>query len=111
VSPAVIVAVIVGLFFVIGVTVGIIAVVALSAVRRERGELGGGQGPDPLGGPLVDPNDPNDPNELNDSIDPENPDDAAGYGTGASGVAGHWDGVISDGGTAERPRWPGDQDA
>jgi hypothetical protein len=36
VSAGVVVVLVVGLFFVIGITVGVIAVIALSAVRRDR---------------------------------------------------------------------------
>jgi hypothetical protein len=81
-SPGDIVALILVLFFVIGVIVGCIAVVALSAIRRDRARASW------------------------KSEEADEPDD---YRTGAAGVAGHWDGIASDGGTSsDRPRWPGD---
>jgi hypothetical protein len=89
-SPGDIVALIVVLFFVIGVIVGGITVVALSAVRRDR---------------MLVSNKP-DPSVLQEADD--GPDD---YRTGAAGVAGHWDGITSDGTAAsDRPHWPGDTD-
>jgi hypothetical protein len=88
-SPGDIVALIIVLFFVIGVIVGCIAVVALSAIRRDRALASG----------------KSDPSVLQDGDDPDD------YRTGAAGVAGHWDGITSDGTTPnDRPRWPGDTD-
>lgn len=85
-SPGDIVALIVGLFFAIGVIVGIIAVIALSAIRRDRALSTRGS----------------DPSVLQEA-------DEAGYTTGASGVAGHWDGITTDGPRSEDwPHWPGD---
>jgi hypothetical protein len=90
-NPDVIVALIVALFFAIGVTVGIIAVIALAAVRRER---------QIAAGTLDELGNRNDPNILDE------PDDDAGYHSGASGIPGHWDNVTSE----DRPHWPGDTD-
>jgi len=98
-SPGVVVAVIVGVFFVIGVTVGIIAVIALSTVRRDRAGLAAQEHREALIR-LSGPGQPAGP--------PEEPDD---YDTGASGVPGHWDGVVPDGSAADRPHWPGDEDS
>ncbi|HZR53326.1 MAG TPA: hypothetical protein VFB06_27915 [Streptosporangiaceae bacterium] len=87
-SPGDIVALIVGLFFAVGVIVGIIAVIALSAIRRDRALSARGS----------------DPSVLREA-------DEAGYHTGASGVAGHWDGITTDGpASTDRSRWPGDTD-
>ena len=86
-SPGDIVALIIVLFFVIGVLVGCITVVALSAIRRDRGL----------------PSGKSDPSVRQDADDPDD------YRTGAAGVAGHWDGITSDGTTSnDRPHWPGD---
>jgi hypothetical protein len=68
VSGGAVVAIVVALFFVIGVTVGVIAVIALSAVRREREHL------------------------VRDETDNE----TAASILGASGIPGHWDGAPSD---------------
>jgi len=88
-SPGDIVALIVALFFVIGVIVGIIAVIALSSIRRDRARTGRSA----------------EPSVLEEA-------DEADYDTGASGVAGHWDGITSDGPAAnDRPHWPGGTDA
>lgn len=88
-SPGDIVALVIVLFFVIGIIVGFIAVIALSAIRRDR--------------ELSDRNSRrSDPAVLREADD-----ETDDYRTGASGVAGHWDGTTP---SDERPRWPGDTD-
>jgi len=72
-SPGAVVAIVFVVIFIIGVGVGVIAVIALSALRAERND------------------------ELTSS-------DPADLGRGATGVPGHWDGMISD----DRSPWPGD---
>jgi hypothetical protein len=72
-SPGAVVAIVFVVIFIIGVGVGVIAVIALSALRAER-------------------------NTNSTARDP------AELSRGATGVPGHWDGMISD----DRSPWPGD---
>lgn len=89
-SPGDIVALVIVLFFVIGIIVGFIAVIALSAIRRDR----------VLTRRRLDPSILDEADEA-DETDDETDD----YRTGASGVAGHWDGIKP---SNDRPHWPGD---
>jgi hypothetical protein len=84
VSAAAVVAVVFVIIFIIGVTVGYIVVIALSALRADRKAV--------QGGPKV--------------LD-EPDDDETDRNSGGSGIPGHWDSVTSD----DRPRWPGDTDS
>ncbi len=81
-SGGAVVAIVVMLFFVIGITVGFITVVALSALRREqRGQrrlISPRYGPDVL-------------DEPGNDIDDQDP--------GVSGVPGHWDVSAKDNNT------------
>ncbi len=79
-SPGTVVALIFLVIFIIGVAVGVISVIALSALRedRRRAVLRDVRGQAEL------------PGSDDDDI------------TGPSGVPGHWDDVIS----GDRPRWP-----
>jgi hypothetical protein len=86
-SPGTVVALIFLVIFIIGVAVGVVAVIALSALRADRRY--------PLSGQrLTALRDMREPDELSDLDE----DDI----TGPSGVPGHWDDVSS----ADRPRWP-----
>lgn len=76
-SPGTVVALIFLVIFIIGVAVGVISVIALSALRSDR-RRAVRSGPEEL------------PDFDEDDI------------TGPSGVPGHWDDVIS----GDRPRWP-----
>lgn len=101
-SADAVVAIIFVVIFIIGVTVGYIVVIALSAVRADRKAV---QGPPGEPGSTRRPRFPgilNDPAVL-DEPDDENPE----RNSGASGIPGHWDSVTSD----DRPRWPGDADS
>ena len=79
-----VVAIVFAVMFIIGILVGIITVIALSAVRRDRRDA------------LTELARQD---EFADIDDPE-----SNYG--ASGVPGHWDGVIPD----DAPHWPGTLD-
>ncbi|HEX6525038.1 MAG TPA: hypothetical protein VF070_34295 [Streptosporangiaceae bacterium] len=79
-SPGTVVALIFLVIFIIGVAVGVIAVIALSALRADRRRA-----------MLMDMSGPEEPSDFDE-------DDI----TGPSGVPGHWDDVVS----GDRPRWP-----
>lgn len=104
-SPGGIVALVVGLFFVIGIIVGVITVIALSVIRHDRAL--GNQGYQRTWiSRRSEPSILDEADEVADDIQ-----------TGASGVAGHWDGIngindtTTDGASSDdRPRWPGDTD-
>ncbi len=103
-TGGVVVAIFVTLFFVIGITVGVITVIALSALRQDRrgprrlarsrsgpGSLiGSRSGLDALDEPEDDP-------DTDTDIDDQAPQ--------VSGVPGRWDGSIEDG-TIEKPGLP-----
>jgi hypothetical protein len=82
-SAVAVVAIVFVIIFIIGVTVGYIVVIALSALRADRKAV--------QGGPAV-------------LDEPE--DEDTDRNSGASGIPGHWDSVTSE----DRPRWPGDTD-
>jgi hypothetical protein len=95
-SGGAVVAIVVTLFFIIGITVGIITVVALSTLRKERV---GVRPPVSARFRRDAPADPAVPDDPEDDVDDQ---DAA-----VSGVPGHWDGSTNDssttGNTTEDP--------
>lgn len=91
-SGAAVVAIVVTLFFLIGITVGIITVVALSTLRKERAGVrhlvSARFRRDASAEPAV-------PDEIEDDIDDQE--------ATVSGVPGHWDGYTNDSNTTEDP--------
>lgn len=84
-SGAAVVAIVVTLFFIIGITVGITAVIALSTLRKERA---GVRHPVSARSRRDAPADPAFPDETVDDIDDQE--------ATVSGVPGHWDGYTND---------------
>lgn len=81
------------LFFIIGVTVGIITVVAISTLRKEKERA---RVPLPSSA-RSNRNVSQDPAGPEDGIDDQDP--------GVSGVPGHWDGPTEDPGTSGNRHW------
>ena len=87
------------LFFIIGVTVGIITVVAISTLRKEKERVGL-----PRSSARPNRNVSPDPAGTENGIDDQDP--------GVSGVPGHWDGPTEDPGTSDnRPWWDDDSES
>jgi hypothetical protein len=98
-SAAAVVAIVFVIIFIIGITVGYIVVIALSALRADRKAVQGEPGSTRR---------PRFPGILNDpAVREESDDEDTDRNPGASGIPGHWDSVTSD----DRPRWPGDTDS
>jgi hypothetical protein len=101
-SAAAVVAIVFVVIFIIGITVGYIVVIALSAIRADRKAVREATGESRVAGR------PKFPGILNDPAALDEPDDEeTGRNSGVSGIPGHWDSVPSD----DRPRWPGDADS
>jgi hypothetical protein len=111
-SGGVVVAIFVTLFFVIGITVGIITVIALSALRQDR------RGPRRLGRPRSGPGSLVSSRSGLDALDGPEGDmdddiDIDDQAPQVSGVPGHWDGSIEDGTIEKRglPWWRDDTES
>lgn len=100
-SGTAVVAIVVTLFFVIGITVGVITVVALSAFRKERA---GSRQP---ASARFRGNAPTGPAGLGASEE----DDIDDQDATVSGVPGHWDGAVKDRTPDNRPWWTDDSDS